>query len=123
MPWRSALVWSALGLNAALFLVGVYFELRPRYRTDVWSAGALCAVALLNSAALTGGRDGRRTARLRARLRRIALIANGVLGAFALLLLGLEASRWSAFGTAAAFALLLPPALSTLAIVQQPAGR
>jgi len=40
--------------HGALFLVGVYFELWPRYRTDVWSAGALCAIALGNSHPETG---------------------------------------------------------------------
>ena len=60
MPWpglsgraHRILRWVALALNGALFLVGLYFELWPRYRTDVWSAGALCAIALGNSAALT----------------------------------------------------------------------
>src|SRR5258708_9031091 len=103
MPWpglsgraHRILRWVALGLNGALFLVGVYFELRPRYRTDVWAAGALCAIALANSAALTAGTDGQGARHLRRRLRRIALLARLLLAATRLPLAVPQATRGSA---------------------------
>ena len=114
---------AALALNAALFLVGVYFELRPRYRTDVWAAGALCAIALANSAALTAGTDGQGARHLRRRLRRIALLASLLLAAAGLLLAVLEATRGSAFAALASLVLLLPPALSAAAILDDRGGR
>ncbi len=114
---------AALALNAALFLVGVYFELRPRYRTDVWAAGALCAIALANSAALTAGNDGQGARHLRRRLRRIALLASLLLAAASLLLAVLEAARGSVFAALASLVLLLPPALSAAAILDDRGGR
>jgi hypothetical protein len=114
---------AALALNAALFLVGVYFELRPRYRTDVWAAGALCAIALANSAALTAGTDGQGARHLRRRLRRIALLASLLLAGASLLLAILEATRGSAFAALASLVLLLPPALSAAAILDDRGGR
>src|SRR5258706_9202713 len=100
MPWpelsgraHRILRWVALALNGALFLVGVYFELWPRYRTDVWSAGALCAIALGNSAALTAGTEGSGARHLRRRLRRIALLASLLLAGGYPLLGGFEAHR------------------------------
>ncbi len=120
---RRLLRGAALALNAALFLVGVYFELRPRYRTDVWAAGALCAIALANSAALTAGTDGQGARHLRRRLRRIALLASLLLAAACLLLAVLEAARGSAFAALASLVLLLPPALSAAAILDDRGGR
>jgi hypothetical protein len=115
--------WTALALNAALFGVGVYFELWPHFRTDVWSAGALCAIALANSAALTTGTDGSGERHLRRRLRRIALLASGLLAGASLLLAMLEALRGSAFGALTSLVLLLPPALSAAAILDDRSGR
>jgi hypothetical protein len=112
-----------LALNGALFLVGLYFELRPRYRTDVWSAGALCAIAIGNSAALTAGTDGSGARHLRRRLRRIALLASLLLAGASLLLAVLEASRGSAFSALTSLLLLLPPALSAAAILDDRSGR
>src|SRR5258706_4077380 len=100
MPWpelsgraHRILRWVALALNGALFLVGVYFELWPRYRTDVWSAGALCAIALGNSAALTAGTEGSGARHLRRRLRRIALLASLLLAGARLLPAGVPNHR------------------------------
>ena len=97
--------------------MGVYFELRPRYRTDVWAAGALCAIALVNSAALTTGTDGSGARHLRRRLRRIALLASTLLVGTSLLLAVLEAVRGSFLASLACLLLLLPPALSATAIL------
>ena len=40
-------------LNVALFGAGLYFQAHPRDRHDLWSAGGVAAVAVVNSAALT----------------------------------------------------------------------
>jgi hypothetical protein len=122
-PWlrseraRLSLRWAAIALNGVLFLVGVYFEFRPRYRTDVWSAGALCAIALINSAALTTGTDGSGARHLRRRLRRIALLASLLLVGAGVLLAVLEASRGGSSTALSSLLLLLPPALSAAAIL------
>ena len=130
MPWprlsgraHRILRWVALALNGAMFLVGLYFELWPRYRTDVWSAGALCAIAIGNSAALTAGIEGSGARHLRRRLRRIALLASLLLAGFSLLLALIEASRGSAFSALTSLLLLLPPALSAAAILDDRRGR
>jgi hypothetical protein len=120
---HSALRSLALATNGALFLVGVYFELRPRYRTDVWSAGALCAIALANSAALTAGRNGAGARHLRRRLRRIALLASVLLAGASLLLAGLEAAAGNPGSALTSLLLLVAPALSAAAILDDPAAR
>ena len=50
---RRLLRGTAVLANLALFAAGLYFEAHPRDRSDRWSAAAVAAVAVLNSAALS----------------------------------------------------------------------
>ena len=68
----SAVRMLALLLNAAAFLIGVYFVVRPRDRRDVLSAAGVAAAAVLSAAALTVAATGEARC-LVLRLRRIAL--------------------------------------------------
>ena len=43
----------AVLLNVVLFATGLYFQAHPRDRNDLWSAGGVAAVAIVNSASLT----------------------------------------------------------------------
>ena len=122
-PRRRLLRLAALLLNGGLLLVGVYFELWPRYRTDVWAAGALCAIAIINSAALTAGTDGSGVRHLRRRLRRIALVASVLLASASLVLAFLEATRGSPLAALSALALVLAPGVSAAAIIDDRSGR
>jgi len=110
--WRKI---AAVLLNAVLFGVGVYFEMRPRDRRDVFSAAGVAAVAVVNSAALTVPAIGL-AARFVARLRRIALFANSMLlplAATIVVLEGLQDWRQVAlhFG-----ALVMPPVVTLAAL-------
>ena len=69
----------AVLLNVVLFGAGLYFQAHPRDRHDLWSAGGVAAVAIVNSAALSVPTRGRAGAHFVARLRRIALFANTLL--------------------------------------------
>ena len=115
--------WTALALNVGLYLVGVYFELWPYFRTDVWSAVALSAIAVANSAALNTRTEGSGARHLRRRLRRIALVGSGILAGATLVLAVLEALRGSLLGALTSLALLLAPALSAAAILDDRSGR
>ncbi len=110
--WRKG---AAVLLNAVLFAVGVYFEMRPRDRRDVFSAAGVAVVAVMNSAALTVPAVGL-VARLVVRLRRIALFANAMLLPVAAVIVVLEGlSDWRHlalhFG-----ALVMPPAVTLAAL-------
>jgi hypothetical protein len=113
---RGRLLELALLTNGLLLVAGLYYEVRPQGRGDVWSAGGIMAIAALNAAALTIARGRKRATRVRARLRRIALIANGLLLAFGLLLAGVESLReWSHAGLHG-LALVVPPLVTILAL-------
>lgn len=106
----------ALLTNGLLLVAGLYFEVRPQDRGDVWSAGGIVAIAVLNVAALTIPRGRRQATRVGARLRRIALIANTLLLASGLLLAGAESLReWSRAGLHG-LALVVPPLVTILAL-------
>jgi hypothetical protein len=105
----------ALLLNGLLLVAGLYFEVHPRDRGDVWSAGGIVAIAVLNAAALAVARREGPTARFRARLRRIALLANGLLVAFALLLAVAESLRSGSAGLPT-LVLVAPPLVTLLAL-------
>jgi hypothetical protein len=106
----------ALLTNGLLLVAGLYFEVWPQDRGDVWSAGGIVAIAVLNMAALTIARGRRRATRVPARLRRIALIANALLLAFGLLLAGAESLReWSRAGLHG-LVLVVPPLVTILAL-------
>jgi hypothetical protein len=106
----------ALLLNGLLLLTGLYVELHPRDRGDVWSAGGIVAIAVLNSAALTIARGGDQRAGAPARLRRIALISNGVLAAAASLLAVAEGLREWNHADLTSLALVVPPLVTILAL-------
>ncbi len=116
IPLRRGIVAIAVLLNVALFAVGVYFELHPRDRHDVWSAAGVAAVALLNSAALTVPPGGPVSVRFVARLRRIALIANSLLLLVALLIVTLEAFLEWRHAMLHGVALVVPPLLTIVAL-------
>jgi hypothetical protein len=116
IPLRRGIVAIAALLNVVLFAVGVYFELHPRDRHDVWSAAGVAAVALLNSAALTVPPGGPVSVRFVTRLRRIALIANSLLLLAALLIVTLEAFLEWRRAMLHGVALVVPPLLTIVAL-------
>jgi uncharacterized membrane protein YbhN (UPF0104 family) len=117
---RPYLKWPAVGLNAVLFAVGLYFEARPRDRHDVWSAAGVAAVAVLNSAALTVGASGRVSRRLRHRLRRIVFIVNALLATAGLFFLWVEALHDGWPGVLHGLVLVVPPLLTIAALDREP---
>jgi hypothetical protein len=111
---------AALLLNLGQFLLGIWLEGNPSLRGDVWSGGALAAIAVFNSAALIlaggwGGYD-----HLHTRVRRISLFMNGILLlAGAALTIGfLQAPGVSGLETVATLGLLLPPLLTAAALLR-----
>src|SRR5512134_3809342 len=90
---RRLLRTSAMLANLALFAVGLYFEAHPRDRSDRWSAAAVAAVAVLNSAALSVAPHDRRGQGVLLRLRRVALILNTLLLVSATLIVALTIQR------------------------------
>ena len=117
---RTRLKVIAVLLNAVLFAVGVYFEMHPRDRHDLWSAAAVAGVAVLNSAALTLVPGPYMSARFVPRLRRIATIANSLLLAAALVLVGFEAYVDLEHATLHGVAFLVPPLLTIAALRRLP---
>ncbi len=109
-------------LNVALFAAGLYFEMHPRDRGDQWSAGGVAAVAVLNSAALTVPTRGRAGGHFVTRLRRIALFANTLLLAVAVVIVGLSALRDWRHALLHGVALALPPLLTIVALRRYPHG-
>jgi hypothetical protein len=109
-------------LNLALFAAGLYFELHPRDRSDQWSAGGVAAVAVLNSAALTVPTRGRAGAHFVTRLRRIALFANTLLLATAIVIVALSALRDPRHAVIHGAALGVPPLLTFVALRRYPHG-
>jgi hypothetical protein len=113
---RSGLLAIAVALNALLFAVGVYFELHPRDRHDLWSSAGVAAVALVNSAALTVPAAGPVSPRFMQRLRRIALLANSLLLVLAALIVALETLHDWEHAMLHGLALLVPPLLTVAAL-------
>jgi hypothetical protein len=111
---------AAVLLNAVLFAVGVYFEVHPRDRQDVWSAAAVAGVAIINSAALTVQPGPWAGPRFVPRLRRIATIANSLLLAVAVVIVAFK--TWLDWHHAAlhGVALLAPPLLTIVALRRLP---
>ena len=112
----------AVLLNVALFGAGLYFQAHPRDRHDVWSAGGVAAVAVVNSAALTVPTRGRAGARFVVRLRRIALLANTLLLLTAAVIVLLSALRDWRHAVLHGVALGVPPLLTILALRRYPQG-
>ncbi len=117
---RGSVVAIAVAMNVLLFGVGVYFELHPHDRHDLWSAAGVAAVALLNSAALTVPATAPASVRFVARLRRIALIANSLLLLTAALIVALEALLDGRHAALHGVALVVPPLLTIAALRRLP---
>ena len=112
----------AVLLNVALFGAGLYFQAHPRDRHDLWSAGGVAAVAIVNSAALSVPTRDHAGARFVARLRRIALFANALLLAAAGVIVLVSALRDWRHAVLLGVALGVPPLLTMLALRRFPAG-
>jgi hypothetical protein len=112
----------AVALNGVLFATGLYFEAHPRDRHDLWSAGAVAAVAILNSASLTIPRRGAISERFVLRLRRIALFANTLLLVAAAAIVFLSALRDWRHAVLHGVALVVPPLLTIVALRRYPHG-
>jgi len=112
----TGLRFAAVLLNAVLFVVGMYFELHPRDRHDLWSAAAVAGVAVVNSAALTVQPGPSVGPRFVPRLRRIATIANSLLLVVGVVIVAFE--TWLDWHHAAlhGVALLAPPLLTIAAL-------
>jgi hypothetical protein len=109
-------------LNAVLFGAGLYFQANARDRHDVWSAGGVAAVAIVNSASLTVPRRGPASERFVRRLRRIALFANTLLLATAVVVVALSALRDWRHAVLPGVALAVPPLLTIVALRRYPHG-
>ncbi len=112
----------AVLLNLALFGAGLYFQAHPRDRADLWAAGGVAAVALVNSAALTVSRRGPAGESVVARLRRIALFANTLLLAAASVIVALSALRDWRHAVLHGVMLLFPPLITIVALRRYPHG-
>jgi hypothetical protein len=112
----------AVLLNLLLFGTGLYFQAHPRDRHDLWSAGGVAAVAIVNSAALSVPTRGRLGGSLVARLRRIALFANTLLLATAVVIVALSALRDWRHAVLHGVTLAVPPLLTIVALRRYPHG-
>jgi len=112
----------AVLLNAGLFGAGLYFQAHPRDRHDLWSAGGVAAVAIVNSVALSVPTRDRAGAQFVARLRRIALLANTMMLATAGVIVLLSALRDWRHALLHGVALGVPPLLTILALRRFPPG-
>jgi hypothetical protein len=112
----------AVLLNVGLFGAGLYFQAHPRDRHDLWSAGGVAAVAIVNSVALSVPTRDRAGAQFVARLRRIALLANTMMLATAGVIVLLSALRDWRHALLHGVALGVPPLLTILALRRFPPG-
>jgi hypothetical protein len=119
---RRRLRMLAVLLNFALFGAGLYFQAHPRDRHDLWSAGGVAGVALVNSAALSVPTRGRVGGRFVMRLRRIALFANTLLLAVAVVIMCLSALRDWRHAVLHGVTLVVPPLLTIVALRRYPHG-
>ncbi len=118
---RRGLRLLAVLMNFVLFAAGLYFQAHARDRRDLWTAGGVAGVAVLNSAALTVSRVGR-TARVVDRLRRIALFANTILLTVAAAIVALSTLRDWQYALLHGTMLFVPPLVTVLALRQYPHG-
>jgi hypothetical protein len=119
---RRRLRFLAVLLNIGLFGAGLYFQAHPRDRHDLWSAGGVAAVGIVNSAALSVPTRGRAGVRFVLRLRRIALLANTLLLATAAIIVALSALRDWRHAVVHGLALGVPPLLTFAALRRYPHG-
>jgi hypothetical protein len=108
--------------NVVLFGTGLYFQAHPVDRHDLWSAGAVATVAIVNSASLTFPRRGPASEHFVLRLRRIALFANTLLVAVAVVIVAVSALRDWQHAALHGGALLVPPLLTVAALRGYPHG-
>jgi hypothetical protein len=119
---RRLLRGAAVLANLALFAAGLSFEAHPRDRSDRWSAAAVAAVAVLNSAALSVPARSRPAESLVRRLRRVALILNTLLLVSATLIVAIATQRGLRYAAFHAALLLVPPLVTILALRRYPQG-
>ena len=119
---RRSLRFVAVLLNVFLFGAGLYFQTHPRDRHDLWSAGGVVAVAVVNFAALTVSVRGRAGSHLVRRVRRIALFANSLLLTTAVVIVLLSALRDWRHAVLHGLALGIPPLLTFAALRRYPHG-
>jgi hypothetical protein len=112
----------AVLLNLALVGAGLYFQAHPRDRHDLWSAGGVVAVGIVNSAALTVPSRGPLGGSFVLRLRRIALLANTLLLTTAVVIVFLSALRDWRHALIHGVALGVPPLLTFVALRRYPHG-
>ena len=112
----------AVLLNVVLLGTGLYFQAHPRDRHDLWSAGGVVAVAIVNSASLTISRRGQIGERFVLRLQRIALFANTLLLATAAVIVALSALRDWRHAVLHGVMLAVPPLLTIVALRRYPHG-
>ena len=118
---RRGLRLLAVLMNFVLFGAGLYFQAHPRDKRDLWTAGGVAGVAVVNSASLTVSREGP-TSRLVDRLRRIAVFANTILLAVAAVIAALSALRDWQYAILHGAMLFVPPLLTLLALRRYPRG-
>ena len=118
---RRALRFLAVLMSLVLFGAGLYFQAHARDKRDLWTAGGVAGVAVVNSAALTISRQGP-AARVVDRLRRIALFANTILLAVAALIVAVSALRDWRYALLHGTMLFAPPLLTLLALRRYPRG-
>jgi hypothetical protein len=109
-------------MNAVLFGAGLYFQAHPRDRRDLWTAGGVAGIAVVNSGALAFSRRGPEGARRVTRLRRIALLANTILLAVASVIVVFSALRDLRQALLHGALLLLPPLVTVVALRRLPPG-
>ena len=119
---RQGLRILAVAMNVMLFLAGLYFQAHPRDRRDLWTAGGVAGIALVNSASLTFSQGGPEGARRVTRLRRIALYANTILAAVAAVIVVLAALRGVQQAALHGALLLVPPLVTVAALRRYPPG-
>ncbi len=119
---RQGLRMLAILMNAVLFVAGLYFQAHARDKRDLWTAGGVAGVAVLNSGALTISRQGPGGSRLVDRLRRIALFVNSILLAAAAAIVLLSALKDWQYALLHGAMLFVPPLLTLLALRRYPPG-
>ena len=112
----------AVLLNVVLLCAGLYFQAHPRDRHDLWSAGGVAAVAIVNSASLTLSRRGEVREHFVLRLQRIALFANTLLLATAVVIAALAALHDWRRAVLYGAVLGAPPLLTIAALRRYPRG-
>ena len=128
-PPPRVLVAVVVVVNAGLLAAGLWTQLHPRSRVDVWRGAAMGLLAVVNVLAVTMARNDGLRLRARNRLWRIALWTNCTLRLTAHALVGAAFSSGFASGTgalsagvgeAAPYTVLLAPAVITLLALRRP---